>query len=118
MAPWTLKITGCGSPGNQAIRKGPTFRSMRAFETYTTSAMAASCVGQVDTNAGVLFVPNFLWSPLPVERQNLQLPMHGNRSWKITNLFVASLVVQLSVDRKCFSVRPKGRAKIRCGAYF
>src|SRR5215467_8237156 len=40
MFPWTLKVTGCDSPGKYAIRSGPTLRSIRALETYATSLIA------------------------------------------------------------------------------
>src|SRR5271169_6899777 len=35
MAPWTLKTTGCDSPGRCAIRSGPDRRSIRTLDTYT-----------------------------------------------------------------------------------
>src|SRR5271157_1815893 len=70
------------------------------------------------TNIDVLLVPNIFRGSLPIERHNLHLPMHRNRGWQVTDLFIASLVIQSSVNRKCFPVRPKGRAKIPGGAYF
>jgi len=90
---------------------------MRTLETYAISDTAASCDVQVKTKVGVLLVPNSLWSSLPIERQDLHLPMDWNRRWQIANLRIASLIIELSCNREDFSVRPQRIAEFRRGTY-
>src|ERR1700739_1083817 len=97
---------------------GPTFRSIRALETYVTSDTASSCGAQVRTWVDALLVPNVLRSSLPVKRQNLHLPTDRNRRWYITNLRIASLIFELSRNCEGPSIRQQRTAEIRDGTYF
>src|SRR5712692_1624243 len=99
MAPWTLKITGWDSPGRCAMRRGPCFRSMRDFETYTTSLMVIPFTAQESYPCAAIkssFVLYRLGRTLLVDGQHLQLPGNRNGRWRVAYRLVASLILQLT----------------------
>lgn len=63
-----------------------------------------------------LFVANILGSALSIERQNLQMPLHGNGFRQEADLTVARLILDLSGNRQGFAVRAQRVAEVRGGA--
>ena len=63
-----------------------------------------------------LFMANVFRSPLPVERQNLQMPLHGKAFGKEADLAVAGLILDLSRNGQGFAFRAQGVAEVRGGA--
>ena len=56
---------------------------------------------------------DILGRSLPIEWQDLELPLDRNRGWQKADLTIASLIVQFSCDRQGFAVRPQRIAELR-----
>src|SRR5260370_5418125 len=65
-----------------------------------------------------LLVANVLRGALPIQRQNLQLPIEGHSGGQKTNLAIASLILEVCLNRDHFPIGPQRIAEFRHGVYF
>src|ERR1700758_5246330 len=92
MAPCTLNVTGCASPGRCAIRSGPLRRSRRIFEVYATD--------MAFLRSSMLWDPSPLLRALTIERLHANGPRERDGLGRKADFVIAGLIVESAVNRQ------------------